>query len=68
MKSLVKTTKETPKASTMALIISLLTGLLDMVVGASALLGLGEKTIGLIGFGVALVVFVVNTIQNNASS
>lgn len=65
MKSLFKTTQETPKTNTWIVIITLLTGVSDIILNASKSLGLGERTIAIIGTSVAVVVFIINTLISN---
>lgn len=65
MKSLQKTTKETPNASTLALIVGLLPGLLDQFTGIANLIGMEQNTITLVGLIVGAILYVLNYVINN---
>lgn len=65
MKSLFKTTQETPATSTIVIIITLLTGIGDYIFNISGLIGWSENLVGIIGHSISFITFVLNLLINN---
>ncbi len=65
MKSLFKTTAETPKTSTWVLIVLLLTSVSDFIFSLSSFIGMGKNTVGVIGASISFAVTIINILINN---
>ena len=65
MKTLFKTTAETPRTSTWLIIAPLITGASDFIFKLSELLGWKENIVAIIGLSLTFVSYVVNVMINN---
>ena len=65
MKSLFKTTEETPITSTIVIVITLLAGISDYIFNISPLIGWSENLVGIIVHSISFVTFVLNLLINN---
>lgn len=65
MKSLFKTTENTPKTSTWVIIISLLSAASDFIFSISEAIGMGENTVSIVGASISFVILLINVFIDN---
>lgn len=65
MKSFTEVTRETPKTNTWVIVVTLITGISDLLIGASEALGFSENLVAKIGLGAAIITLVINTLIAN---